>query len=334
MPVTHSIARAAVLGISVLLLSLHPGIATQALAQDSEPNQAANRTANEARADLVTIEFRGGSVEAYLSELEAGLGRPLNILASSEVMQMQIGPVRLSNVHLRDALQFLDDLEPDDESFELQVNQIGGGGGAADVFAIEVIKRRAARTAGAEVPLFSNVWALSDLMHDDESSGRVLSAIELAIGMHDDLGAPRMQLHKDTSLLIARAHPEAIAIIDRVVDALREVEHWREQRTRNDVQQLTETAQQLAQERSAFRDQLEVAIVRQHSLESELDMMRRRHAELLDQLERMQQEVVRMQAQMVENANNRRSRDRTAPVEGGGTPPPAANSDPDDGQLR
>lgn len=168
------------------------------------------------RPHVINVEFEGGTVRDYVAVLRQS-GENINITLDRDAGDVTIPAVELRNVMLIDALRILDDLEPVDESFELEVGEFQSGPVelTSAVYRIMSKKQRP-----PQPPLQTSVWSVSRLLGREIEAAQLLGAIETALSLQQDLGAPEVRFHEETGLILARAHPDQISIIGEVVHNL------------------------------------------------------------------------------------------------------------------
>ena len=165
---------------------------------------------------VISIEFEGGSVQEYVAVLRRAAPN-VNIMLDSDAGDVDVPAFELRGVMLIDALKILEDLEPEDQSYELSLDHFASGPSEfyAPVFRVTAIKQRP-----PQPPLQTSVWSVRQLLSNQIEAAHILGAIETALSLQEDLGAPEVRFHEETGLILARAHPEQIAVIAEVIHNL------------------------------------------------------------------------------------------------------------------
>jgi hypothetical protein len=165
---------------------------------------------------VITVEFEGGTVRDYVAVLR-GAGDNINIMIDDDAGAVSLPAVELRNVMLIDALRILEDLRPEDESYELSLDEFQSGPIelTTPVFRIVAVKQRP-----PQPPLQTSVWSVRQLLSSQIEAAHILGAIETALSLQEDLGAPEVRFHEETGLILARAHPEQIEVIGEVIHNL------------------------------------------------------------------------------------------------------------------
>ena len=178
----------------------------------------------------IDLKFKGGTVGQYVDALRKTSGGA-NIVVMPDVADVLLGPIELKQADFYASVMLLDDHEHSTASriTHLKVEQQPSITEAGqDIFVVTGIIRDLVK----EQPAVSRVFIVSQLLNADPPipAEDVLSAVEAAMELTKGiLPAADIFFHKETSLIIARGHPEQMNTIDSVVGQLWEGIRWREQ---------------------------------------------------------------------------------------------------------
>jgi hypothetical protein len=165
---------------------------------------------------VISIEFEGGTVADYVAVLRRA-AENVNIMVDVDAGEVPLPAFELQSVMLVDALRVVEDLEPENESYELSMDEFASG---PPEFYAPVYRIVSKKLRPPQPPLQTSVWSISALIERGVAAEDVLGAIETALGLQEDLGAPDVRFHEATGLILARAHPEQIATIGEVIHNL------------------------------------------------------------------------------------------------------------------
>lgn len=166
----------------------------------------------------ISVEFEGGTVRDYVAKIRRA-GENINIMVDDAAGALLLPAVELQNVMLQDALLILEDMQSEDQSLLISVDTFQTG-------PIEIsapVHRIVARVHSTpQPPSETSVWTVVSLLANEVNAEDILSAIETAMGLQEDLGAPEIRFHEQTGLIIARAHPQQLQAIDDVIHRLQD----------------------------------------------------------------------------------------------------------------
>lgn len=261
---------------------------------------------------LVDVEFSGGNALGYIEALRAASGE-VNIMVDSPeaVAGVSMAAVKLASVQLSAALELLDDREgqsPDGRNFMLGVRTRQVDRGVARGLYGNPLYQVSCNFYGSanddSVADISGVWTVADLLASQMESADMLTAIETALDLFSD-GAkpPEMRFHEATGLLIARGEVEHLEVIDNIIDELRTTVMLREDAKKDKARTFkllaaADTISNLNAEKEGLvsgmtRLQASLADLARTEMASQ-----QRIAELQDQLNRSQDEVAVLQAEL------------------------------------
>ena len=277
-------------------------ISMQDLDADAVPT---SRNTTDGSEQLFDVKFGGGSVYEYLNTVKDA--SPVSFNFQSTIPQhanLTLRPVTLKAVDLETAVQFLDDVEPADESFELEVEYFPATTSTIAVVNVHTKKHRDARQQRTQ-PLFSNVWSLATLTQSMEPE-QILNVIELAIELEESETQPKLRFHNETQLLIARAPRETISVIDRIIETLevsqqraRQIDEKSVSNRLQDLESAYAAAQNTIKEQRAALDDArrEQAhfMARMEAIEIELHRAREMNEQLADQNHALTEAVRQLQ---------------------------------------
>jgi hypothetical protein len=184
----------------------------------------------------VTLDFAGGSVEKYVSEIRRVIkGHPVNIVVSRAALKVELAPIRLDSASLEAAVQAIRTAAGQDTGlWDISVLPSSSGAQGA-LLSVDVRSpRQPIQSAGDNADLQRmEVLSLRQLIEtqpgDPPGAGAVLapdvvlSAVEAAItlGGNEGEGKPEVKFHKDSGLLIVRAGPTTLRAVVSAVETMR-----------------------------------------------------------------------------------------------------------------
>ncbi|MCP4590695.1 MAG: hypothetical protein GY842_08120 [bacterium] len=182
--------------------------------------QSGPDSGTEREAQLVNLDFPGGSVVDYVAALRKAV-RDVNIVVMPAAQDLEVPPVQLQSVGLGSALQLIQGrFNPDERTVvEIEVADVSvyeDGEGAVWRVSAEIHRR------GRPSSMETRVWCVADLRDTDTPPEAVLTAVETAVGLlAEDYPPAEIRFHEATGLIIARGHREQVGAIDQVLDELR-----------------------------------------------------------------------------------------------------------------
>lgn len=186
---------------------------------------------------VVTIDFGGGTVGAYVDALRRSSPHPVNVALPPRCAKVNMPPVALKSVSLVDALNAILAVAELPEGEEWAIRPLSGVGGvpwgsqspdAAQGYAVLVRQQHQGATAFPGQPTMgmaftTEVTSLRDLLASGVKAETVLTAVETAMRM-DPAAAHEasVKFHEETSLLIMRGTQEQIHAAQQVIEQLSE----------------------------------------------------------------------------------------------------------------
>jgi len=262
---------------ALLLAASVPALAGVAAAQDD--------TARATREQLVDLTFPGGAAVAYVEAVRRAAG-DLNVMISPHLKDVPVQPVELKRVSVEAALTLLEGRytaggRTMDVDVEVNHAELAG---AMDVYRLEA----RVRPEPAREDASSGVWSLSGAIEGGLAPEAVLTAIETALDLYDKAYAPaQLRFHRESGLLIARAHPEQIQTITLILDRLSDPGARDAQALEAAEQRMAELEDKLHQRTSELdglhRELIEIA-TKSQMLERQMDGLQGERRELQKQL--------------------------------------------------
>ena len=232
------------------------------------------------RASRVDIDFPGGSLGDYI-ELLRDICPTINIVATEKATEIPLQAVRLKNVNPENAIYIVDQLLGN------QIDVDGRGGNDP----IVVIRGR----EGPAAVVFTKIVSIRNLIAGENSVpvDQMLAVIEAALTLDESAVRPTpiIRIHKETGMLMVKAHELELQTIFNVIEELRSSHLEAHTTHRNDVQRdfeqgMVHMQHQLAlSQRTAHEMQQQVAQLKDELTERELIIAR-----LESQLANMQHE--------------------------------------------
>ena len=221
-------ARAlAPLALSALLLAAPPG----ALAQPDTTAVTQHRNGG-----ALDISFPGGTMAEFVEALKAGIPGPFNVLLRRGAADLEVPPMDLQMVSVRSAFELAIpqrggwfEMQPDGSriNYFREFTQIGGEDHAsAPVYIIDAHEwtQEPQGFAGVRAGYSPKIeiYSVQNTVRNDADVQKLLTAIDAALDLAQDKRAAELKYHPDTALLIARAAPDQLTTIERVMDQFRE----------------------------------------------------------------------------------------------------------------
>lgn len=229
------------------------------------------------------VSFKGGSIESFVNALRDASGDvPVNVIVSGQTDGLQLPPIMLEHVDVKNAVRSLKYLSVDPYVIDVGMTDEGAANG---VMSIAVHKRVAQRQQpGMNViagqPDRLEVISLTELLEgagDDGASAdtaTLLTAIDTALAMAGDTQAAELKFHPDSRLLIIRGSDRQADLVKRLINEVyqdvtrrRSITH----QLRAELRQAEIEAQKADVTVQASRDEFEMA-------RAELDQLKKLHA--------------------------------------------------------
>lgn len=158
--------------------------------------------------DRFDLEFRGGTLEAYLSAVRTASGFS-NIVVAGPADRLPMPAVTLERITVLDAVALVDSL-PAEPNVDVDVDKLDN----ALVVSVQDRARRAKPLTDE-----SSVWSLTGLISDDMPAEDILTAVEAGIGLLD--GESEIRYHDETQLLIVRGPERHLTMVHSLISELK-----------------------------------------------------------------------------------------------------------------
>lgn len=166
----------------------------------------------------VDLAFPGGTIGEYFETLRKAAGDINLIIMEPAVAAIRFPAVRLRSASLGSAVKIVNgryDIENGNE-YEVHVQALGSDSpGQKDVF--QIFGERIVR-----VRVEVKIWTLTDLLEGGFKAEDVLSAVEMAVNMVDVGDPAKVRFHEGTRLLVLSGNGNQCAVVNDVIDGLRE----------------------------------------------------------------------------------------------------------------
>jgi hypothetical protein len=230
-------------------LAGQPLITESAAARIALPQSAQPVTQQEAASEpLVTVQFNGGTTAQYIDALRSSSrGSPVNVVMSDAAAGAKLPPFSLANAPLSTAIYAIESAAGT-TSGNWKIYRIAPGGTVSSsdrgspAFAIDFVPRAGRHANDAMLEAFSVQRVLATKESGDGvSAGKLLSAIDVALGMQSEDGPrPELKFHEDSGLLFIRGTGDDIRIVSSVISRMSDDLN----RTRNMMSQARYEAEQ------------------------------------------------------------------------------------------
>lgn len=206
---------------------------------------------------FITLEFSGGSLDAFIRQLRKSAGEsPVNILYPPEFSDLQLPAMEFEQVDLATALRVAAGLSesrpmlmPDGREAMWEVSPVGGGGGAPvfliSVYADEFDEEHDEHEHEEDHDRFTMVLSLAGLIAGEHALGAdaVLSSIEIALDLVEQ-GDADLRFHEETGLLFGRVTEDQHLAVEETVGRLTEsASHMRRAHSRSEISEFLSALQ-------------------------------------------------------------------------------------------
>jgi hypothetical protein len=259
---------------------------------------AARAAANDPYGPTISVNFAGGSLDAYIVQLIAAAApEPTNILVRGDARTIEISPAELRDISLFSALQLVsgDYRGADGRDHRVSTMSLGAQGESAAAFLVEVRSERPSSGgfSGPREVLVLSIREMTTPLPGDPpevvvNAETILTALETAIAIAGDEGVTsEMKYHPESGLLILAGTGNSLSAADRVVKQIWEDVQQRRLRAREiqQVQGLT-NPDALQEQLADAKAEAQLAAVR---TESAMQQRRALQERLLEAQERYQQ---------------------------------------------
>ena len=225
---------------------------TQALAQPQMPRPVRPiTTISQQQSGELTrfnLDFPGGTPKELVAAIQKAMEKPLNAIVPEEDADINIPPLKMSNVNVGNLFSALEEASRQTHSYETG-SSYGGGGGFGGYRTIQQMVTSYGFRQGpgpltddtiwyfhAEKPLMPPISSTSEtkavrfysldpylrVKHGERTLtvDDITTAIETGWKMLGETSPPKISFHKDTNLLIAVGEPAKLEIIDAALKAL------------------------------------------------------------------------------------------------------------------
>ncbi len=220
---------------------------SQAFAQQTAPGAttfsqrvnaaAAAEAANPPKLTRFSFDFSGGTPKQLIAAIEKAMGKPVNAIIPDEHADLQLPPLKMSNVNVSQLFEALQRASLKSERY-VTGTYYGGGYAGAPASTYQVIQTSYGfRTQGD--PTDDSIWyffadkvpttpaiktcryyALAPYLERGTTVDDITTAIQTGWKMLGEKDTPTINFHKDTKLLIAVGEPNKLETIDAVLKAL------------------------------------------------------------------------------------------------------------------
>lgn len=197
--------RSIMLVVATALLGIGAGATAQEHVQQRRGSQE----------QIIDLTFPGGTASDYVEAVRKAAG-DANVMMSPYMKDVPVQPVELKRVSVHAALGLLDGrYTTGGRTVEVVLDVIG----ARSPESLNVYKLQSqVRSEQVEQDTESGVWSLNEVIEDGHAPETVLTAIETALDLYDDAYGPaELRFHRESGLLIARAHSEQIDTITKLL---------------------------------------------------------------------------------------------------------------------
>ena len=208
-------ARFLTIGAACLALSATPGaLARQGAAgQQAAERQPAAQPATQEMIVWFDLDFPGGTVNEYVAAIRRA-HPTANIVVLAGAGVWGVPPMQLRNVTVRAALGAIrQEVElPSGVRSALMVEESAVVGNPESVFTLSFVGREAPR------PVRTRVWSIAEHILNGVAPEDLFGAVEVALAL--DPGEAQIRYHEPTALLIVRAAPAQLDVVEETLDAI------------------------------------------------------------------------------------------------------------------
>ncbi len=233
--------------------------------------------------ELLDLDFPGGTLGDYVEALRQVAVDVNVVLATPEVRDLPVPPIRLNSVAVGAAVRVVEgEIHLDGRSgLVIVANEIQvTGPNQKPVFRISTHRR--GRPSSAEV----HVWSVAALLSQDVKAEAILTAVETSLElMGGEHAQSQVRFHQDTGVLIAYGERQHLSAIDHVVDGMHEAAAERK------------AADRMAAESQRQSQQLHDLKKKCVSLEKARTALEQEREALLGQLRQYELKIVQLEGQ-------------------------------------
>ncbi|NNF41858.1 MAG: hypothetical protein HKN62_02225 [Phycisphaerales bacterium] len=185
------------------------------LGQSGAPTQSQPR---ERTHESIDLEFRSGNAMEYVAAIRRQ-GADVNIVVTDDLRDIAVREISLRNVTIGAALEVIDGNHElsDGRVISVDIKMYRDHPATEPIYLVR--SQVAGRSRGTT--LMSRVWSLAQPLAGPATADQILTAVEAALALYGtQYPAADLRFHDETSLLIARAHPEQIDTIAAVLGEL------------------------------------------------------------------------------------------------------------------
>ncbi|MCZ6836545.1 MAG: hypothetical protein O7G85_12285 [Planctomycetota bacterium] len=204
--------RTTLLSLLVLSAILIPALVSTPTVLGQESSQAPRKSVK-----TFNLDFKGGSVQSYVEAI-LRVYENANIIVMPEASGISVPPFKLNTVSLNTAMDLLD-------------NRVTHIGGQVYQLKVEMISGRQRNHNSKNVytisanfdpqPMDIQVHSVLAILGDDFSSDDLMTAIESTLEILPDEYTPaQIRFHAKTGILIIRAHPRQVHLVQNVLSEL------------------------------------------------------------------------------------------------------------------
>ncbi len=222
MTMCTSVRRGLTVGVAAALVALS-GMSASAQPSGGKPPQQNAAVEQSTREPLVTVDFKGGTVQQYIAALRGAMGKdPVNAVVSESASKAELAAIVLSRVPLSAAMQAISAAAGSSQgNWSIKVIPTESEpSGASLAYAIDFLSRGQRPNEDMVIETYS----LARLIKPGKENGPgvpssvVLSAVETGLRMQTADGkAPELKFHEDSGLLFVRGTVPDVRLVGSVV---------------------------------------------------------------------------------------------------------------------
>jgi hypothetical protein len=214
--------------------------------ESAPPAKGAVRQAPQ-ESTVVTLDFRGGTLQEFVAALRAATKDPVNVVLQGEANKISVDPMQLRDVTPEAAIQAA--LTPRNRSWEampdgsqrmILLETVRPDSQTMPVHTVGVRVERGSQPPGSPAAVAAEVFSIQRLVRGDEGSGLaavpesvVLSAIDAGLKLtRQGEPKPQIEYHKDSGLLLVRGQVSDVRMIQEIIRKMGEDQGRRASDTR------------------------------------------------------------------------------------------------------
>ena len=171
-------------------------------------------SAGSSPADVVTVDFRGGTLVGYVEAIRQATDGANIVVTGVDAQAIPVGAIRLDDVSVESALRAVEQTYPvdDREWVDVRLQTVGPPNQPGK----PVYRLGAVRSS-------VKVWNVLDMFVSKVKPADVLTAVDAAVELVMENDQPaRVRFHESTGVLIATGSPRQVNAIEDVIVKLRD----------------------------------------------------------------------------------------------------------------